>query len=127
MLTGLEWKTLKFVFRLLCKSHATPFDWDASRSILVPTKSKAKLGVSFICFSVTAAYFIFVLIRLPETYHKPGVNGGDVVMHSLCCMWYGTVALWQFVVSFRCRTEFAALLNQQVNFNFSKGKKVVVL
>ena len=121
MLTQVEWTTLKFVLKVICNSHATPFDWDSNGSVLLPTKSKFKICMSFLILLTVVTYGAFDMARLPETYHRPGGNGGDVVMHSILCLWYVNVALWQLIVSFGCRQEFAALFNQQVNFNFCKG------
>ena len=122
MLTESEWKTLKLALKLLCKTHLAPFDWDVSKSILIPTKSKVKVVFSFVSLSAASSYCLFDIVRLPATYDGSEANAADVVMHSLCCMWFGTVAGWQYIINFKNRREFALLLNQQICFNFTKRK-----
>ena len=122
MLTESEWETLKLGLELLCKTHVAPFDWDVSTNILTPTKSKVKVVLSFISLCAASSYCLFDIVRLPATYQRPETNAADMVMHSMCCMWYGTVAGWQYIINFRNRSEFAVLFNQQICFNFIKGK-----
>ena len=122
MLTESEWKTLKVALQLLCKTHSTPFDWDANQGILAPTGSNLKVCLSFLGLFVTAAYFVFCTARFPATLQRRGTNAADVVLHLILCLWYASMTVWSFILNFQRRHEFATLFNQQISFNFDNGE-----
>jgi len=126
MLTAVELQIVERCAYAATLTLSFPMDWEKSKRLLVPTKSKLKYSLILINFSVTILYIVFQILRLVPGlgYNYKNRESKDFVaslvfhFYFICSQWILALIQWH---SLSQTNGWCTWFNQIRRFNKSFG------
>ena len=122
MLTNAEFQTLTSIFRLICKLHLIPMDWDDKFKSLRPTKNKVKKCICVLLTIRLLLYTVSINIQLhPAIFSFTCENSPEkIIMHIIMSLFSSYFLTESLQLNTRC-DDFCFLFNQITRFNTEQG------